>query len=198
MQAKRIVKVAIASLVLVGFVQMASAVIAVDWGALEGFYKSDGSTPLLVSAGSGQTALAQLIYSSDLVYDPAVAGAPHYLSGTDIWLADWTLTTTEINEWGSFWASTYTQPYTPGYLYIRVFDAGSMSVVSNDMWYYNSPFTNTIDNVTDPLTPDLLNFSLMTGEFGDTLDMQVVPEPSTWAFLALGLAALAGRKFRRG
>ena len=102
-----------------------------------------------------------------------------------------------MNEWGAFLASAYTQPYTPGYLYIRVFDAGSMSVVSNDMWYYNSPFTNTIDNVTDPLTPDLLNFSLMTGEFGDTLDMQVVPEPSTWAFLALGLAALAGRKFRR-
>jgi len=196
MQANRIAKVVAAGL-LVGFVQMASAVIAVDWKALEGFFKSDGVTPLLGGAGT-QTALAQLIFSTDLIADQANSGTLHYTTGDDQWLADWTVDAVTFSTYGEFEAPTYNQAYVAGYLYVRVFDQGSMSVVSNNMWYYSSPFTNTIDNTTDPLIPTVFNVSLMTGAFGDTLNVQVVPEPSTWAFLALGLAALAGRKFRRG
>ena len=201
MKANRIIGVAIVGLVLVGLVQVASAVIAVNWASGEGFYKSDGVTPLLGGAGA-QTALAQLIFSTDLVYDIPCVGATHYMGGADIWLADWIIDP-DYSTYGEFIARTaYAQPYVEGYLYVRVFDQGSMSGVSNGMWYYNSPFTNTIDNTGfPPNPPDLFNISLMTASFGDTLNMNemnaVIPEPATWAFLVLGLAALAGRKFRR-
>ena len=196
MQAKRIAKI-VAAVFLVGSVQLASAVIAVDWKAMQGFFKSDGVTPLLGGAGT-QTALAQLIFSTDLIADPANSGTLHYTTGDDQWLADWTVDAVTFSTYGEFEAATYNSAFVSGYLYVRVFDQGSMSVISNDMWYFSTPLTNTFDNTTDPLIPNVVNYSLMTAAFGDTLDMQVVPEPSTWAFLALGLAALAGRKFRRG
>jgi hypothetical protein len=198
MQASKIAKVVFAGVALFGFVHASSAIIAVNWAALEGFYKSDGSTALLGGAGT-QTALAQLIFSTDAVAGPVDVGALHYTSGNDTWLADWTVDAVAFSTYGEFAASTFTQAWSAGYLYVRVFDQGSMSGLSNQMWYYNSPFTNAIDNTTDPTSPDAFNISAMTGAFGDTLNQQVViPEPATLAFLFIGIVALAGRKFRRG
>lgn len=190
-----IVLVAVLSVVTV---QTASAILAVNWKATEGFYKSDGITALLAGPGP-QFALTQLIFSPDAIPNPVDPFAPNYVSGNDVFLASY-ITDTSGDMYGSFDSGTpYTGAYLAGYLFLRVFDQGSHLGLTNGMWYYDSPLTNTIDNTTDPMFPDEYNFSLYTPEFGDVLNKQVVviPEPATWAFMLLGATTLVGRKLRR-
>jgi hypothetical protein len=188
----------VACVFLTGGLQASYGMIAVFWKATEGFYKSDGVTPLLAGPGP-QYALTQLIFTPDPVPDPVDPFAPNYVSGNDVFLASY-ITDPSGDIYGSFDAGTpYTGAYVVGYLFLRVFDQGSHLGVTNGMWYFDSPLTNTIDNTMDPYLPDELNFSLMTDEFGDTLNKQVVviPEPATWAFMLLGATTLVGRKLRR-
>lgn len=180
------------------FVQVAPAILAFGWRATEGFYKADSATPLLGGPGP-QYALAQLLFTPDAIPDPVDPFAPNYVSGNDMFLAQFIIDTS-YDIYGSFDSGTaYTGAYMAGYLFIRVFDQGSHLGLTNGMWYYDSPLSNTIDNTSDPMIPDDYNFSLMTPEFGDTLNKQVVviPEPATWAFMLLGATTLVGRKLRR-
>lgn len=195
---KSIVKTGIVGAAVVVWSWMAShAMIAVFWFHSEGFYKSDGVTPLLGGPAPSNT-YAQLIFTPTPTYDPVDPFAPNYVSGDDVMLDDVIVDTT-VSPYGEINGGVYTGAYMAGYLFLRVFDQYGHLGLTNGMWYYDSPMTNTIDNLSDPYFPDEANFALMTPEFGDVLNKQVVviPEPASWATMLLGATLLVGRKLRR-
>lgn len=177
----------------------ASAIIDVQYVGADGFLRSDDTNGLLSPGGSGNTALVQLIFTTVNAYDVATAGGGVGVNET---VVDELLLTEGSNtdEYGGINATGYTQAFTPGYLYVRVFDQGTGlggSGVIGGTWYYDSPIYATIDNNTG--VPDILgvqgNNTSPTYGFGDTLNLQVVvPEPATFALMGLGGLALAIRR----
>lgn len=175
----------------------ASATLNVIWSGVDGFYRSDASTPLLDPQGSGVSALYQLIFTTVNGYSPAGVGAT--VGATETVLA--TFVNVEAgdgsNTYGELPAQSYSGPFSAGFVYVRVFDqgtsAGGVGVV-NGTWYYNSPLYAAVDSA-DPDTTQSVNAQggNTIGGFGDALNLQV-PEPASLALMSLGGLALAIRR----
>jgi len=179
-------------------VSSASAALNVIWDGLDGFYRSDGSTPLLDPQGSGVSALYQLIQTTVNGYD--VAGIGGTVGANETILAEYVNVEsgTGNNLYGELSGQSHGGPYVPGtFLYVRVFDQGTSAGgagVVNGTWYYNGPLYAAIDqaNVDDTQSVSAQGNNTIGG-FGDGLNLQV-PEPSVLAFFGIGGLALAIRR----
>jgi len=177
----------------------ANATISVNWGFGWGMYES---TAVDLGGGSGGVAensavLWQLIYSPDAAAD-IVDASGNPTAGESILATR----TTSLGGSGGFdaflydggsFGSTYTAAFTAGYVYIRVFQ--DTTPTAGDK-YYNSPTLQLVD-ITPPATPQILDGNTDSATQGDKLNLTIVPEPGTFAFLGIGGLLLAVRRMRR-
>ncbi|HPF98606.1 MAG TPA: PEP-CTERM sorting domain-containing protein [Kiritimatiellia bacterium] len=185
-------KIALVALIVAVGASLATAEIGTTWMSLDGFFGHTSYPNGLLNAGG--SALAQLIFcGANGTIDLPDASDPHYVGGDDQWWADFTIT---ASPWANFIAPQYTQSFVSGYYYVRVFDVGSPTAVTQGMWYFNGYTTNTTD-MTAPYTPIDYNIDVTTTGFGETLNAnsyEAVPEPATWAFMGLGALVMVLRR----
>jgi len=185
----------------------AHASVYVFWQANGGFYYQNGD-PLLQP---GESALAQLIWSADNIANSAMSGAANYVSGNDVWLANYTITYAGNTEWGTFSTLTSSSSVSGGYIYARVFTTLTPDVGD---WYYvgrvetalekdinevptPSPQTYVVNRDWDPVGGDGAGLGDIV-DFGPyAFQVVPVPEPGTIALFALGVATLAASRRRR-
>ncbi len=205
-------KLSIAVLMLVACAKVVVADVYVSWQAVGGFYWNATPSVGILGSGTGNSTLAQLIWSSDNVAGSANAGTTHYVTGNDVWLADLLITEDGINNDGTTFDSYAWFPSeattdsgvnpSSGYVYARIFQDNSVD--GND-WYYtgNVIAASNLDSSNPLVTPQpyQLNRGGINGDAIDdaTFGAQVVPvpEPGTMAMFALGIATLAASRRRR-
>ena len=182
-------------------VSVANAEINVRWQGLDGFLQNDDATGILEPI-SGLTAYAQLIYTPVNSYGANDTS----LIGGGVVAGQQVLDTYEITDsagtdpYGVLAPQFSSTPFQAGFIFVRVFDGGTGSNPANitaGTWYYNGPIVATINNIT-PANPDVYNANgantSVSFGVGDVLNLQVVPEPSTLAFLGIGGLVLAIRR----
>jgi hypothetical protein len=183
------------AIALIGLVAAAAeADLSLNWLASAGFYFSGNPSSGIL--GSGESTIAQLIYSADNVIDAAFAGGA--TSGNDTVLDSLLLTEGgNTSEWGDFAIQYYTDTFTAGWAYVRIFED---SVVDVGDAYYSGPMVALQDldltAVPKPTPQDVqANSDLING---DALDQVVaVPEPATLALYAIGALVIGVSRRRR-
>jgi len=187
---KKIFSILAASGMAIAAATTASADINVAWAGSFGFIPEggDGSVGIL---GSGESTVAQLIFSTDDMIGEALVGGE--TSGDDYVLATFNITNSggAFEDYASFSAPNFVTGFQTGYVYGRIFD--SDNVVAGTK-YYNGPIVATQD-IIPPASPQSydLNTNFVTG---NALDMTVVPEPTTLALLVLGVGTMVFRRRR--
>ncbi len=181
----------------------AHANVYVAWQADAGFFFDVNANVGIL--GNGESAVAQLIWSADNVADAADANTANYVTGDDVWLADFTLTNNGglFEDYALFGFQTTddggAQP-AGGYIYGRIFESTTPEA---DGWYYAGEVVAADDlnpAGAPPDTPqqynlnrDSVNGDAIDGGFG----AQVVPEPASIALMLLGAAIVGVRRRRR-
>ena len=194
------IKKALLSAVVVSVLALsAQAAIFVRWEGPDGFYRSDDTTGLLAPVTGSQTAYAQLIYTPVNSYgtDMGELVGGGVVAGQQV-LDTFIITDAGPNDYATF-VDSFSTTFQAGFIFARVFDQGTgnpANIVAGT-WYYNSPIIATVDNIT--ANPTVFNIqgnnpSVINSGFGDTVFLQVVPEPSTLAFLGIGGLVLAIRR----
>lgn len=174
----------------------------VTWTGPAGFVGADGVRPLLQIGTTTNygSAFAIIVFSASGAYynDNLVEGS--FTIGDEI-ILDTQIISYVGDEYGPVFSQTFNTNFMAGYMYARVFDVGTTpnpASVTNGLWYYQGPITQTVDNTS--ILPTYHYIHRGTAGFpppfedADRLDRQVVPEPATLAILALGGAVVAVRR----
>ena len=185
----------LAILTLAAAAMTANANIILNWKADGGFYITGGPGGGDFWA-TGSSALAQLIFTTDNIITGAVdnAGANYLPTGNDSQLTTFTISSGS-STFGEFNAGVYNAAFQSGFVYVRVFQPGTIAAGTK---YYDSPVFATINNGGPPASPDVLQVNTDTNNGNDLTNTVVaVPEPATFAFLGIGGVLLAVRRMRR-
>lgn len=202
---KKILIIASTVVLLVNSVSFAGT--SVDWFANWGYYPHGAADLTSGTPGTGvassQAVIWQLVYagannSIDIVNASNVGGG--YVSSDDV-----VLQTRSVSAGGGAYGEWLYSPegslplfasgttYT-GFFYQRVI--GSAVPAIGD-WYYNSSTIAAV-NWTSGDPDQVLDGNTDGANRGDALNIQIVPEPSSMALLALGLGVIALRRKFRG
>ena len=179
---------------------------SVDWFAFWGFYPHGGD-PTSLTPGTGvaasQAVIWQLIYTGtdnaiDLLDSANSAGG--YVSDDDVVLATRNVPAGAAG-YGDEWLGNLAgaQPlFTSGTTYVGSFYERVIGDITPAIgeWYYNSPKLTAV-NWTSGDPDQLLDGNTDGANQGDALNVQIVPEPSSMALLAIGLGVVALRRMRR-
>lgn len=185
---------------------VAQANVAISWQSDSGYYFTATPAAGLLGDGSGNSALAQLIWSPDNIASVVNNDAAnHYIpvADNDIWLADLTITEDGVasngDEWGSFGSQLFNDGGslgTDGYVYGRYFQDDT-PVVGD--WVYLGPIQAATDQ-SAPVTPEGYNFNRSFGDAvdgGDAGQIVPVPEPASFLLFGLGAVVMGLRRKRR-
>ena len=163
----------------------------VNWLASGGFYFNATPGVGILGSGTGNSTIAQLIYSIDGNVNDALIGGG--VSGDDALWGSLTITEdgndndgTTFDSYALFPVQNYTQTYTSGFVYARIFQDNSIDFGD---WYYAStpiPLQDIIGS--NPAQTVQLNANTITGDAIDSglNTHQVIPEPASALLLALG------------
>jgi hypothetical protein len=161
--------------------------VSVDWAASSGFYFNFDANSGILGAGTGNSTLAQLVYSLSGDVDRAWIGGGFEVGGDNIVWDSVVLTEgSNTSEWADFLNRNYTQSFVFGYVYARIFQNSSVNL--NNWYYYTTPIA--LSDVVFPNAPQSIemNTDFVNGnaiDFGSNV-AQVIPEPATALLFILG------------
>lgn len=173
-----------------------SAEIRVNWRASGGFYYTVNPNIGILGEVTGNSTIAQLIYSLDSNVDDVLVGGSR---ANDIVIDSLILTEDGLNNFDGYaYFSTinYTDPiFTAGYVYAVIFQDNNIGL--DDWYYYTTPIAlSNLSGADQPqsieMNTDLINGNAI--DFGSNV-AQVVPEPAT--FLLFGMGAFGAWLVRR-
>ena len=190
-------KKVIASLVILGSFS-AYANMQILWSGTEGFVRNDGNPIGTGFAEGASVYLAQLLYSPSGIQSGVMPGG---LAMGDNEVISTIIVPNAEEDFAPLQANSHNEPFRAGFIFARVFDAGSFDSVNiiGGMFYYDGP-TAAIVQQSDPSVVQA--YSIHTSSAGipgfetDILNLQVIPEPSVMALLGLGGLMLAIRRQR--
>jgi len=179
---------------------------SVDWYDGAGFYPHGAADVTSATPGTGiaasQAVIWQLIWAGgnnaiDIVDTGNSAGG--YVYNDDVVLATRNVPANDptYTEWvygtaGQFSLFQSGTTYA-GVFYQRVLSSTTPSVGD---WYYNSPTLAAV-NWTSGDPDQVFDGNSNPSLGGDAMNVQIVPEPSSMALLAIGLGVVALRRMRR-
>jgi hypothetical protein len=177
--------------ILMGIVATSYGAVDIIWLATGGFYFNATPGVGILGSGTGNSTIAQLIYSLDGNVDDALVGGG--VSGDDVIWASLTITEDGINNDGTqfdsyawFGIQNYTQAYVAGNFYARIFQDNSVGAGD---WYFYTPML-TVANIVIPTPSQTLqmNTDVLNGNAIDVgaTTAQVVPEPATALLFGIG------------
>jgi hypothetical protein len=164
----------------------------IDWQASSGFYFNSNPAVGILGDGTGNSTIAQLIYTlSGNVNDALIGGG---VTGDNVIWSQLTITEDGIANDGVMYDSyawfllpnNYQQAIVSGYVYARIFENSSVNM--GDWYYYTTPIA--LVDIVSPNAPQLIemNTDLVDGnaiDFGSNV-AQVIPEPATALLFILG------------
>ncbi|MDK2858399.1 MAG: hypothetical protein PWQ89_1518 [Verrucomicrobiota bacterium] len=165
--------------------------VMVNWSASGGFYFNEDSSVGILGDSTGNSTIAQLIYSVDENVDDALINGS--TSGDDIVWDTIILTedgiandTVTYDSYAVFSSDYQQEDFSAGYIYARIFQDNDIN--TGDWYYYTMPIALT--DITSPTPPQSLEMNTDT-EYGDPIDFgptvaQVVPEPATLLLVGTG------------
>jgi hypothetical protein len=165
--------------------------VIVNWSASGGFYFNEDSSVGILGDATGNSTIAQLIYSADENADAALING--LASGDDIVWDTITLTedgiandTITYDSYAVFSSDYQQEDFSAGYIYARIFQDNDIN--TGDWYYYTMPIALT--DMTSPTPPQSLEMNTDT-IYGDPIDSgstvaQVIPEPATVLLVGTG------------
>jgi hypothetical protein len=165
--------------------------VIVNWSASGGFYFNEDSSVGILGDATGNSTIAQLIYSADENADAALING--LASGDDIVWDTITLTedgiandTITYDSYAVFSSDYQQEDFSAGYIYARIFQDNDIN--TGDWYYYTMPIALT--DMTSPTPPPSLEMNTDT-IYGDPIDSgstvaQVIPEPATVLLVGTG------------
>jgi len=164
--------------------------LSINWGTAAPVFRQDGTTALL---SGGASTLFQLWFSSDATI--GAAGTDGTSAG-DVLLKQLMVDSSTADESAEFFADAFTDPtFTAGFVYMRIFGLGSSIGNTPVGTYYIDGATIATADITGVMFPQDLNLSGSGSPAASyTLNLQVVPEPATFAFFGLGGLMVALRR----
>jgi len=178
---------------------------SVDWFSLGGFYPNGAPDVTSSTPGTGvaatQAVIWQLIWTGT---DNAIGivdvnnSANGYVSDNDVVLATRNVAANDptYTEW-VYGGAGHFPLFASGTTYVGSFYQRILSDTTPAVgeWYYNSPKVTAINWASGD--PDQSIDGNSVSGIGDAMNVQIVPEPSSMALLAIGLGVVALRRMRR-